>query len=292
MRVNSLFFLLHETLSSLWRHRLMTLLTVSTAAICFTLMGGFLTAFCTLQSITRNFSSELGVMAFMDTRATRAQAENARARIAELPGVASVKLVTREAAWARMKKDYTQLPLDGIARNPLGDELHILMHDVDHIAPVAKAAAGVQGVDEVSVMRDVVRKVQATEAFVRRLGTAATILLLLATAAVISNVIRLTVMNRSREIRIMQLVGATNAFIRLPFLLEGLLFGAAGAAVGALAVIYGGQSLIRLGQSALPFLPLDQSALPVRSLVIALLCVGGATGLIGSAASMHKFLRS
>jgi len=292
MRLTSLFFLLHEALSGLVRHRLMALAAVSTSAICFTLMGAFLAALYTLQAVARDFTSELGVMAFMKTDASRGETERARKAIADLPGVASVTIVTKEAAWTRMKKDYGQLPLEGIVKNPLGDELHIQMRDVEHIAPVAKAVDKVDGVDEVSVMREVVKKVQATERVVKRLGAGTAIFLLLATLAVIANVIRLTVYARKREIRIMQLVGATNAFIRLPFLLEGFIYGTVGAGIGAAVVYFGGSHLLRFGHNALPFLPLDPTDLPVRALLAMLLTAGALIGLLGSAASMHKFLKT
>jgi cell division transport system permease protein len=90
----------------------------------------------------------------------------------------------------------------------------------------------------------------------------------------------------------MQLVGATNSFIRLPFLLEGLIYGTAGAGVAAAVVYYGGESLLRFGRSALPFLPLGPTDIPIRALVISLISTGAIIGLIGSAASVRKFLRT
>ncbi len=292
MRLTSLFFLVREALSGLIRHRLMTLAAVSTAAICFTIVGAFLAALFTIQAVTAGFTSELGVMVFMKTDAGRAETERARADIEKLPGVSEVAVVTKEQAWARMKANYHQLPLDGIGKNPLGDELHVQLRDVDHIAPVASAAAKVGGVDEVNVMRDVVRRVQATERVVKRLGAGAGILLLFATLAVIANVIRLTVFARRREIRIMQLVGATNSFIRLPFLLEGLFYGTVGAGVAAVIVYHGGNAVLRASHSALPFLPLSPSDIPARSLAVALVATGAVVGLLGSAASIRKFLKA
>lgn len=292
MRITSLFFLLREALFGLFRHRLMTLVAVSTAAICFTIVGAFLSTLFTLQSVTAGFTSELGVMVFMRANAARADTERARAAIALLPGVAEVKLVTKEQAWARMKADHEQLPLDGIAKNPLSDELRVQLRDVDHIAPVAKAAAKVAGVDEVTVMRDVVNRVQATERVVKRIGAGAGILLLCATVGMIANVIRLTVYARRREIRIMQLVGATNSFIRLPFLLEGLAYGLAGGGLAAAVVYYGGNAVLESSQAALPFLPLSPADVPAQSVAVALVIMGGAVGLLGSAASVRKFLKT
>lgn len=292
MRLSTIGFLLRESLSGLVRHQLMTLAAVSTSAICFTVVGFFLATLFLLHALTASFTSELGVMVFMKTNAKRAETLKAKDAIAGLPGVAGVRLVTREQAWARMKKDYGELPLEGVIGNPLGDELHVTLMDVDHIAPVAKASGGVAGVAEVDVMRDMVRKVQATERVVKRLGTGAAGLLLLATLLVIANVIRLTVFARRREIRIMQLVGATNGFIRTPFLLEGLLHGALGGAVAAAVVVYAGGSILHATRQTLPFMPLNASAVPAEALALSLIALGGAVGVLGSAASVRKFLEA
>jgi cell division transport system permease protein len=290
MRLSTIGFLLRESLSGLVRHRLMTLAAVSTSAICFTVMGFFLAALFLLHSLAASFTSELGVMVFMKTNAARAESQRAQMTIAGLPGVAGVRLVTREQAWSRMKKDYGQLPLEGVIGNPLGDELHVTLADVDHIAPVARAAGKVGGVAEVEVLRDMVKKVQATERVVKRLGAGAAGLLLLATLLVIANVIRLTVFARRREIHIMQLVGATNGFIRTPFLLEGFLHGAVGGGIAAALVLYAGGSVLNATRQTLPFMPLNAADVPAQTLALALIGAGAAVGVLGSAASVRKFL--
>jgi cell division transport system permease protein len=292
MRLTTIGFLLRESWSGLTRHRLMTLAAVSTSAICFTVAGFFLATLLLLHSLAASFTSELGVMVFMKTDAARTETVKAQNRIAELPGVASVRVVTKEQAWARMKKDYGQLPLEGVIGNPLGDELHVTLADVDHIAPVAKASRNVAGVAEVDVMRDMVRKVQATERVVKRLGAGAAGLLLLATLVVIANVIRLTVFARRREIRIMQLVGATNGFIRTPFLLEGLLHGTAGGAIAAAIVLYAGGAILQATRQTLPFMPLNAADVPAQTLALALIGAGAAVGMLGSAASVRKYLEA
>lgn len=292
MRLSTIGFLLRECWSGLIRHQLMTLAAVSTSAICFTVVGFFLAVLFLLHALTASFTSELGVMVFMKTSGKRAESLKAEKAIASLPGVAGVRLVTREQAWARMKKDYGQLPLEGVIGNPLGDELHVTLADVDHIAPVAKAASKITGVAEVDVMRDVVKKVEATERVIKRLGAGAAGLLLLATLLVIANVIRLTVFARRREIRIMQLVGATNSFIRTPFLLEGLLHGALGGGIAAAVVLYAGGSVLHATRQTLPFMPLNPSAVPAETLALSLVGLGAAVGVLGSAASVRRFLEA
>lgn len=269
----------------------MTLAAISTSAICFTVMGAFIAVLFALNAISDSMVSELGVAVYMKPGTDRTDTLNTRDAIKEMPGVGSVMIVTREDAWTRMKKDLgDSVPFEGIKDNPLTDELHVRLLDVDHVATVSAAAAHLPGVDQSKVMSDIVKNVQATVRLVKRLGVAAGLLLLVATLVVIANVIRLTVFARRREIRIMQLVGATNGFIRIPFLLEGLIYGVGGSAVAGAVVFHGGQSVLRLVHTSLPFLPVNDTVVPANSLALALIGAGAVVGLIGSAASVRKFL--
>ncbi|HEY3411448.1 MAG TPA: permease-like cell division protein FtsX [Armatimonadota bacterium] len=293
MRLNSLGFLLSEAFAGLVRHRLMTLAAISTSAISFTVMGSFLALLFALNAMSSSMLSDLGVAVYMKPNTDRTDTLNTREAISEMPGVASVIIVTKEDAWSRIKRDLgSNVPLEGVKDNPLTDELHVRLVDVDHVAAVSQAAARLNGVDQSKIMSDVVRNVQATVKLLKQLGIAAACLLMIATLAVIANVIRLTVFARRREIHIMQMVGATNGFIRLPFLLEGIIYGVGGAAVAGAIVFHGGQSVLRLIHSTLPFLPINDSVVPANALAIALISSGALVGLLGSAASVRKFLLS
>jgi cell division transport system permease protein len=293
MRLNSIGFLLSEALAGLVRHRLMTLAAISTSAISFTVMGSFLALLFALNSMSASMLSELGVAVYMKSDTDRTDTLNTRDAITEMPGVASVTIVTKEDAWSRMKRDLgASVPFEGVKDNPLTDELHVRLIDVDHVSTVSQAAARLDGVDQSKVMSDVVRNVQATVKLIKRLGIAAAGLLMIATLAVIANVIRLTVFARRREIHIMQMVGATNGFIRIPFLLEGIIYGVGGAAVAGAIVFHGGQSVLRLIHNTLPFLPVNDSVVPANALALALISTGALVGLLGSAASVRKFLLS
>jgi cell division transport system permease protein len=293
MRLNSLVFLIREALSSLWRHGFMTLAAISTSAISFSVLGAFVAFLLVMNAVSATLLSELGVAVYMRENAELADAVRVRNTVSRLPGVASVTIVTRQQVWARMRGDLgSQIPLEGVKENPLTDELRVRMLDMEHVAPVAQTIRKLDGVADVRVAQDVVRNMQATVRVVKTVGTATAILLLLATLAVIANVIRLTVFARRREIRIMQLVGATNAFIRTPFVLEGAIYGLVGAAVAVLVVQFGLSHLLTFSNDNLPFLPLKPEAVSTTGLAWALLAVGVATGVAGSAASVRKFLRA
>src|SRR5262249_12346133 len=126
---------------------------------------------------------------------------------------------------------------------------------------------------------------------VRLTGLACAGLLLLATMAVISNAIRVTLFARRREIRIMQLVGATNWFIRLPFMFEGVFDGALGAALACAAVATGYHYLSRVALTSVPLLSEFHTTVSFPALCGALTAAGITIGALGSIITMRRFLR-
>lgn len=293
MRLNSMVFLVREALSGLWRHGIMTLAAISTSTVSFTVLGAFLVVLFLLNSVSASMLSQLGIAVFMTRQSDRADTLRVRNQIQALPGVSSVTVVTKEQAWSRMKKDLGKyVPLDGVKENRLSDEIRILTTDVEHITPVANAVTKIKGVDEAVVVTSIVKKMQQTVRLLRTLMSGAAVLLLLATLSMITNVIRLTVFARRREIKIMQMVGATNAFIRTPFLLEGLIYGAVGGALAAWLVSRGGASLIQFVHEQLPFLPVDPFTIPLTTMVLAFAGTGALLGLLGSFGSIRRFLNA
>jgi cell division transport system permease protein len=290
VRLTSILFVIREVLQGLSRHRLMALAATTTSAVCFAIFGAFLLVLLSLQGLGDNLLGQLGAAAYMKENTTRAQSEKVRDQISILPGVASVELKPKEAVWEDMKKKVSAASLDGIVGNPMTDELRINLVDVERIEPVAAAIGKMEGVAEVAVSSTEVANVQATVRMLRLLGTGAALLLLLASLGVIANVIRLTVFARRREIRIMQLVGATNNFIRAPFLLEGVIYGAAGAAAGTAMVVYGGQHVMEFTRQNLSFLNLTAPDLSSLAFYSSMTATGAFLGLLGSAVSIRKFL--
>lgn len=293
MKIDSIGFLLNEAISGLVRHRLMTLAAISTSAICFTMMGSFVAVLFALNAVTTSMTSELGVAVYMKSNTDRADTLNTRDAILKMPGVNSVTIVTKEEAWPALKRRLgDRIPFEAVNENPLTDELRVILNDLDHVQMVSQAAGDLAGVDQAKAPSDVVRDVQATVSLLKRMGVVAAALLMLATLLVISNVIRLTVFARRREINIMQLVGATNGFIRTPFLLEGLIYGVGGAAAAGAIVYHGSQSVMHYIHTTHPFLPLTHAVVPANTLAIALIGAGAIVGLIGSTASVRKFLNA
>ena len=119
----------------------------------------------------------------------------------------------------------------------------------------------------------------------------ATLLFLGASVLLISNAIRLSILARRKEIEVMKLVGASDGFVRTPFVLEGLLQGLLGSALAGLAVIWINYLFVEWAHDALPFVPISTAAINSPVLLLILVAVGVAIGVIGSFLSVTRFLR-
>ncbi|MDI6824308.1 MAG: permease-like cell division protein FtsX [Bacillota bacterium] len=214
-------------------------------------------------------------------------------QIRNLEGVTTVRFVSKQEALERMRESFGERAaileaVDDI--NPLPDSFEVQVARPEQVAPVAEAIAAMPGVAKVDYKRDTVDKLFRLTAVVRGLGVVVAVLLVLGSTVVISNAIRLTVFARRREVAIMKLVGATDWFIRWPFVLEGLALGVGGAAlaVGALAGAYWWAAGI--AARTLPFLVLVEPEQVVRLTWAPLLGLGAVVGSLGSGISLRRFL--
>ena len=211
----------------------------------------------------------------------------------EPPDVVRVKLVPKEVAWEAYRKHYPRPDdLSGLTENPLPDKLEIVAASPKHTLRVADQVRALPGVDEVKEGRQVLRTLMAIAGVVRMGGIVLALVLALGTAAIISNAIRLTLFARRRDIRVMQLVGATNGFIRVPFVLEGMAEGALGGLL-ACGVLAG--ALHYFAGRVLPNMPFVNELRLTMDLPLfwTSLIVGGALlGFFGSLASLRRFLQA
>lgn len=183
--------------------------------------------------------------------------------------------------------------LDGLSSNPLPNSLVITVDNLEKSDQVAEAAAKIKGAEDVKYYKDTVQKLlKATKGF-QIAAVVIMVFLIIVSIVVVSNTIKLTVLNRSDEIVIMKYVGATNWFIRGPFLLEGIIIGIISALIssGIVTLIY--QSVVKvLGEDLLAVLstPMVPVGFLSYNLVWVFLALGISIGAWGSIISMRRFL--
>ena len=288
--MESLQFWLRETLDNIARNRLMSLLAVSTVTIGLFILGAFYLSISNLQTAVSQTTQKLDIVVFLERDISpkrRLEIYNA----ARMPQVADLEIVMASAALKDLKKTYTDLPIDDFGKtNPLSDELRIKLKNPDDLFKVRDYLGSLQGVKDVKNQREAdeaVKRLLALNRFLTVAGLVALLILGMAILLIIHNAIRLTVFARRREIRIMQLVGATPGFIRVPFLLEGLFYGFVGALISALAL--GPLYLLASSNPA----PLVKSLLPLAPAAVLGPCLGLMLlaglffGLVGSWMSLN-----
>ena len=268
-------FIGEEALASITRSGWMSWVVVMTMAVSLTILGGFWLLSEDLYGLARSVGSKVEIMVFTKDSANPAQMA---ADIRAMDGVQEVGIIPKDEAWASLQKD-------------MKGRLRVKVLDSDDTPDVAAAIATMSGVEDLNWGQSLHAKIQQIATFTRLIGILITGLLMAATFAVIGNTIRLAVQSRRKEIEIMQLVGAGEAFIHSPFLLEGMLFGLTGALLTGGALAGWRVFIITKLQELFPFVLLDASPLAVVKVLGYLIAIGVGIGALASWFSVRRHLR-
>lgn len=293
MSLRSLEFAVREAFVSIWRNGLMSIASVTTISLSLAVLGGFALLVLWLNGVAKSLSEELEICVFMKFRATPQEIAQVHDYLSQMQHVKAFTHIPAAQVWEQAKQSYKgYIDLTGIPNVSLGDEFIIKLDNAKHTSSVANEIARLKGVDEVLAPRKEAKEIVRFSNFVEILGASASGVLLIITAFIISNAIRLTVFARRREIRIMQLVGATNWFIRLPFLLEGIILGAIGGAIACGIVLGGAFYVTKVVTRMWPLLERYPGNIEPSQLLGGMVGLGCCIGLVGSFMSIRKFLKT
>lgn len=286
-------YLLRETLLGLKRGGWMNWAAVSTVTVLLFLFGMSLQTSWQVEGLLTQFGSQLEVSVYLETGV---QADDLRPVVANLPQVASVRAVSKEAAWESLVQEMGLADLTGATEqlngNPLVDELKVKVRQADAVAELASQLKQVKGVDAVQYVDEAVQRISQLNRGLSWLSLGMITLLSLTAIAVIMTTIRLIVMARRREIEVMRLVGATTTWIYLPFILQGLVLGIVGAgfAWGLIAATQQFLASLLAQQSEFIQYVTGNVQNPLRTLLLplALLGLGCSVGLLGSLFAVRR----
>jgi cell division transport system permease protein len=280
-----------ETVTNLRRNLLMTVAAISTVAISLLLLGGVQILGMTVNKMTNDWEAKVEVSAFFLKDATQNEIEQLGNELSQMDEVRNVTFVSQEQAYEEFRRDWPDL-VGPLPRDALPASYRIKLHDADNAEEVAARIVGAPGIEDVDFGGTVIKKLLQVNSLLRTITLVMSVILMVAAAALIANTIRLAIYARREEIGIMKLVGATNWFIRIPFMMEGL-FAALVGAIVSIAIVLGANWLLfsRVG-NALPFLQnvLDFSGSELVSVTIVLVGVGALVGLAGSGMALRRFL--
>jgi cell division transport system permease protein len=208
--------------------------------------------------------------------------------------VTSVNRISEEQALAAFRDTFREQPelYENLDRGVLPASLQIQLTDPDLADEVAgKLKSEGFAEENLSYPQQTIERLNSVTSYMLWGLYAATLLFLVASVLLISNAIRLSIFARRKEIEVMKLVGASDGFVRTPFVLEGLIQGLLGAGLAALAVIWLNFLFVDWSRDALTFVPISNSAVSTASVLLVLVVVGVAIGVGGSFLSVTRFLR-
>jgi cell division transport system permease protein len=285
-------FFLGEVLRNFTRNAGMQITSIGTVAITIVLLGIFLFVRGALTGIGHQLLDQIEISVYMNGNATAAQEAALRRAMRADPRVASIEFVPKKEGLAELR-ERTKGVIDTslLTQNPLPDKFRVRVRAPGEVAIVASGIRRMSGVADVVYAQTIVARLLQLGELLRRVGIGLIALFLVVAGIIISNTIRLTVFARRREIAIMQLVGATNMYIRIPFICEGLLAGVLGA-TAAIVLLAAAHSLLwpKL-LAALPWFSLNVGPVDSGTLAAKLLVTGSAIGLVASWISVERHLR-
>jgi cell division transport system permease protein len=293
--VSRLKYFIRETLISLRRNVMMTIAGIMTVFISLMLFGGILIVVRAVDHGTSTWRHNVELEVWMNVKATNPEIEAVRAELTRDPQVKSVKFVSHEAAWKIFKKieQGNRALLESVRPQDLPVSFLVVPIDAKLTQDVAGRFAGSTGVRTVTTADKQVRAILHGIRIVRNLFFAMAAVLLAASVFLIVNTIRLATYARRREIEVMKLVGASNWFVRVPFLAEGFVQGAIGAGLA-----FGGVFLLEswlggvLSRSRNLFSTFYLSNADALSIGIIVLVIGVGIGTIGSMIGIRRFLEA
>lgn len=292
MIFENLGFYFREALLSFKRNFLMYTASIMSVTVIFIIVGIFLLLSLNLDFLLKNLESQFEIIIYLQDNISSAELNKLKNDITSWEGVGEVTYISKEEAFQRLLKNFEEYKdiFKVIEGNPLPASLEVKAKDPVMIESIAREVGKLKGVEGVEYGKGFLEKWLHLTTFLRGGGIAISMLLLLASILIISNLVKITVYARRNEIEIMSLIGATRWFIKGPFLIGGFLQGFI-AAVIALVVLYKAYFLVvdKVRQS-IPFLPLISDKMELLPAGLAIVLVGSIVGFLGSMISVGKYI--
>jgi len=291
--MSRLAYFVRETLISLRRNLLMTLAGIITVAVSLALFGGIRLVQTVVDHGTSKWKDGVELEIFMDLEAGEKQIEEVRRQLEADEDVRRFRFLTKEDAYNEFKRIFRDEPelIESMTPDALPTSFRVAPTEAELTEQVKRRFESVSGVDEVITPQEQIEKILDITRWINYVFTAMAVVLLASSVFLIVNTIRLATFARRREIEVMKLVGASNWFVRIPFMAEGLVQGAIGAGfafglIFLLKVVVADfvEGASRLWQG---FYVTNADVIGIGLFV---LVIGGGVGVLGSIIGLRRFL--
>jgi cell division transport system permease protein len=286
-------FSLKRAWQGFWRNALMSLAATATMVLMLLLLAGFWIINTGLLAGLEYTESKVNVVAYLTNTTTERQLEDLVDRVEAMPEVAGVEHVSREEALERFQQQRELQGDEDLTRyldsNPLQASLEIALEEAERYGAVRNRLVGEDVVESVINQVDLVDRVLTVTRVLQTAGAIVLSVIGLIVLFIIVNTIRLAVVARAEEIEIMRLVGASDAFIRWPFVFEGALVGLLGAVLTLGVLFAAGEQLSNFMFDFFRVVPLQLGSL-TRDIATLVLATGVGLGIVGSWVSVRTYL--
>lgn len=287
-------YFLVQGFKGLVSNSLMTLASIGIVIASLVLFGFFVLFGLNLNSVGDQIKEQCEINVYMPNDMSRDNVRAIGSKLSEIEYVKEAQLYTKEERLQNYKEGVYQEQAEVIDTleedNPLRDAYILSLDDVTKAREVAEAASKVEGVEEVVNRQDLIQQILSITNTIQHVSVWLLLILAAISVFIISNTIKLGMFSRRKEINIMKFVGATNWFIRWPFIIEGMLLGAVGAAVATVIVMLGYGSVLPTVQEFMGNIKLLEWAEVVNIVILAFFVMGIGIGMAGSAMSIRKHL--
>lgn len=297
MSMSRIKYFFNQAKKNIFRNGLMSVASLFTIISCLVILGIFMIISLNVGHVTEQIKDQCEIQVYMYTNTSQERVAAIESEILAVDNVKSVELYTKEQGLEDLKTTtYAEYPelLEGFGPedNPLPDSYMIVLDDITRSGETAEELRKIKDVEEVTNKQDFVNTVISISDTIQKVTLVIMLLLFLVAVVIISNTVRLTVFNRKKEIGIMKYIGATDRFIRMPFIFEGVMIGFFGAVISYVLMCGCYAFLLKyISISEFTFFTIVNMKPVAIWLGVVFTIVGSFIGMIGSMISMRKYLK-
>ncbi|MDD2970619.1 MAG: permease-like cell division protein FtsX [Lachnospiraceae bacterium] len=297
MRINSFFYTLKQGVTSIFRNKWFSLASIATISACLFLFGLFYAVIVNFQNVVKTAEEGVSVTVFFDEGITEDRIAGIGDMIQKRTEVSKVVYVSADEAWDSFKDEYLGEYSDGFTENPLADSANyeIYMADVSKQAQLVTYLESIDGVREVNKSEVTANTLSGVNMLIGYVSAGIIGILLLVSVFLISNTVTIGISVRKEEIEIMKYIGATDFFVRAPFVVEGIIIGMLGSALPLIVIYFIYNNVVEYVATKFQILNSLLQFLPVHTIFATLIPVsigmGVGIGFVGSFVTVRKHLR-
>ena len=294
MKINTINYFIVDALKSIKRNITVSFAAMLTVLVTFFVLGTFTLVGLNFNKTIEDVADKIEIKVYLQDDIKLVNQREVEIKLAEQEGVKAVTYESKDEAFTKLKKDLegNSGMLEGysLENNPLASSYIVTLEDASYAGSVSKAVEDMTGVESITNQQELIEKISRVVDFVQILGVVLFFVFIGVSIFLIMNTIKLAVYSRRREVGIMKFVGATDWFIRWPFVIEGMIIGAVGSLLATVILYFIYRGIFGFIASNLLIANLVPVSFVLTTLLGGFLLGGIVVGAIGSIAALRKFL--